>query len=74
MEYAYVMDPNLCADFWTIEGVTDVGKDGKDGNFVCEHQYDSSCIVEEEVPAAAAPIEDVAVPEPYMFNSDSDNE
>jgi len=85
MEYAYVMDPNLCADFWTIEGVTDVGKDDKDGNFV--HQYDSSCIVEEEVPAADASIveeevpaadasivEDVAVPEPYMFNSDSDNE
>ena len=76
MDYAYVMDPNLCADFWTIERVA-VETPAVEVDIV-EEEVESQT-VEAKVEAAQAQSTDEARStsadaEPYMFNSDSDND
>ena len=70
------MDPNLCADFWTIERVA-VETPAVEVDIV-EEEVESQT-VEAKVEAAQAQSTDEARStsadaEPYMFNSDSDND
>jgi C1A family cysteine protease len=66
MEYAYVMDPNLCADFWTIEKV--VNNECTNNKVIeTDENVSSSSIIEEEVhigpPIGSAPIGSPIEPE-----------
>jgi C1A family cysteine protease len=86
MDYAYVMDPNLCSDFWIIEKVSESVEDS-----IIEEEVENG-VVSEVTPQAEksddytgslgalhlttddVPPDTDRTQEPYMFNSDSDSE
>ena len=73
MEYGYVMDPNLCSDFWVIETVSEIPK----AEAIPEEAIPKEAIPEEAIPKEAIPKEAIpkeAIPKEPELTRTCDNE